>query len=371
MTKRKNQAKKSGQLARQSQSSNAMKSSLGQPVMAAPVAYSSPTQNNRPQITNGAKSSRIVHRELVSTISGTTSFGSVAFSLNPGLAATFPWLSTVASSYEQYHFRKLRFHYVTRTSTATTGSILLAPEYDPADTVPSTEVDLAMMAGAREDVSWRDIVIDFVVADMFPMGPRKFTRSGSLASNLDIKTYDAGQLIVGTTDFANTNAVGKLWVEYDIDLFVPQNPGASAAAATGGAVSAYTITSNQSVSTGVAEIIAWDAAYYDVLGLTNNSGALTLPTGAYFVTAIVNSEGMTGSTFSDELEILIDSSSTTPALKQKCVLAVSGVGNHPLCVQGVVVSTGSNVLSINYELTATGTLIVPANFASLTVMKIA
>jgi hypothetical protein len=338
--------------------------------MAAPVAYSSPTLNVRPKITNGFKSSKIAHRELVATISGTTSFGTVAFALNPGLSATFPWLSSIANSYEQYHFHKLRFHYVTRTATTTVGSILLAPEYDAADSAPSTEVDLAMMAGAREDVSWRDQVIDFVASDMFPMGPRKFTRSGALASNLDLKTYDAGQLIVGTTDFTGTSAVGKLWVEYEVELFIPQNSGTNSAASVS-AVSAYTIASNQSVTNNTSTVVAWDSAYFDVLELSNSSGALTLPSGSYYVTAVVSGNGASN-VENMNAEILIDGSAVTPPLKNAITVSSSGEGPLFVCVQGVVTSTGSNVLTIRALVDSSGTSVfVGSGATTLTVMRVA
>jgi len=52
---------------------------------------------------------------------------------------------------------------------------------------------------------------------------RRFTRPGPLAANLDIKTYDVGSLFVCTVDGSGPNIPwGKLWVEYDIDLYIPQ-----------------------------------------------------------------------------------------------------------------------------------------------------
>jgi len=56
---------------------------------------------------------------------------------------------------------------------------------------------------------------------MHPIGPKKFVRTAGLAANLDVKTYDAGTLFVGTIDGTAVNW-GKLWVEYDITLYTPQ-----------------------------------------------------------------------------------------------------------------------------------------------------
>jgi hypothetical protein len=53
------------------------------------------------------------------------------------------------------------------------------------------------------------------------LGPRKFVRSGALAANLDLKTYDVGQLVVATQGMADTTSVGELYVEYEVELCTP------------------------------------------------------------------------------------------------------------------------------------------------------
>jgi hypothetical protein len=54
----------------------------------------------------------------------------------------------------------------------------------------------------------------------------KFVRTGAIGPNLDIKTYDFGIAFVTTVDATSTPIFGKLWMEYDITLRVPQaNPG--------------------------------------------------------------------------------------------------------------------------------------------------
>lgn len=57
---------------------------------------------------------------------------------------------------------------------------------------------------------------------MHPEGKRKFIRTGPLANDLDIKTYDVANLYVNTVDSAAAGAWGKLWVEYDVILSTPQ-----------------------------------------------------------------------------------------------------------------------------------------------------
>ena len=105
------------------------RSNLGaRPIEAAAVSYS-----NRQSFPNKGsnKSRRITSSELVGSIVGSTTFNSSQkFSINPGLAASFPWLAPIAAQWQQYCFHKLQYRYVTRSSTASTGSIYLSPDYN-------------------------------------------------------------------------------------------------------------------------------------------------------------------------------------------------------------------------------------------------
>jgi hypothetical protein len=90
-----------------------------------------------------------------------------------------------------------------------------------------------MLNGAVEDAPWREQYLLFDERSMHSMGPRKFVRSGLIAA-ADLKTYDVGQLfacVIGCSD--SVTSVGKIWVEYDVDLFVPQNPNAPSSVALG------------------------------------------------------------------------------------------------------------------------------------------
>lgn len=172
-----------------------------------------------------ARSTRITHRELIAQVSGTVAFTATQFAINPGMSSTFPWLSTQASSWEQYKFHRLAFCYESRCSSATNGTCILAPDYDAADTTPTSEVIASSYADTTEAVPW---TTKFSCAlnpnSMLGLAPRKYVRTEGLADNLDVKTYDSGNMYLCTTDGTATNW-GKLYVEYDVELFVPQlNP---------------------------------------------------------------------------------------------------------------------------------------------------
>jgi len=189
------------------------------------AAYASGQATAPPRITADRNTSRIVHRELISSVSGSSAFAVAAsFALNPGISATFPWLSTQAQSWEQYRFNLLRFCFYTRTGSTTVGSLMMVPDYDAADAAPASEQIASSYEDVSEDAPWKDIACVLRPSAMHSNGPKKFVRSGPLPANLDIKTYDAGNLFVCTTD-GSAVGWGKLWVEYDVTLSVPQlNP---------------------------------------------------------------------------------------------------------------------------------------------------
>jgi len=186
------------------------------------AAYASGQRSSAPRIQASRDSSRIVHRELIASVVGSQAFAVAnQFSLNPGLQATFPWLSTQAQGWERYRFNKLKFCYYTRTGSNVPGSVQLVPDYDAADPAPVSEQVASSYEDVEEDAPWKDIECELRPAALHALGPSKFIRQGVLAANQDIKTYDAGTFFLCTTDGTAVNW-GKLWVEYDVTLMTPQ-----------------------------------------------------------------------------------------------------------------------------------------------------
>lgn len=189
------------------------------------AAYASGQRTGGPSITRtSVDSCRIVHRELIASVTGTVAFAvQQSFPLNPGIAATFPWLSNEALGWERYKFNRLAFCYYTRTGSNVPGSVLLAPDYDAADAAPVTEQAASSYHDTQEDAPWKDIKCITTPSDLLSGEGSKFVRTGTLAANQDIKTYDSGNLHLCTVD-GTAVSWGKLWVEYDVTFFTPQTP---------------------------------------------------------------------------------------------------------------------------------------------------
>jgi hypothetical protein len=107
----------------------------------------------------------------------------------------------------------LCFHYVTRTATTTVGSVLLAPDYDASDSAPSSEVNMASYQDCVEDVPWKNLKCTLSPSSMHVIQQRKYLRTSAIPTGTDVKLYDVGNFFVATTGGANTDSIGKLYVE--------------------------------------------------------------------------------------------------------------------------------------------------------------
>jgi len=186
------------------------------------AAYATGQSTRAPLVQASRDQARIVHRELIGSMTGSGAFAvAQTIPLNPGLPAFAPWLASQAQGWERYRFNKLRFCYYTRTGSNVPGSMMLVPDYDAADAAPASEQIASSYEDVEEDAPWKDICCVLRAEALHALGPSKFIRTAPLAANLDIKTYDAGNLFACTVD-GTAVSWGKLWVEYDVTLITPQ-----------------------------------------------------------------------------------------------------------------------------------------------------
>lgn len=142
--------------------------------------------------------------------------------INPGLASTFPWLSQLAQFYEEYSFEQLSFTFKSMTNegaTSASGSVIMATQYNPTNAAFTTKQQMENYDYAHSCKVTQNMAHG-VECDPSKTGQNavEYIRTGTLASNQDIKTYDLGifQLAVnGTTASGN---VGELWVNYKVKL---------------------------------------------------------------------------------------------------------------------------------------------------------
>lgn len=315
------------------------------------VATATAQKSNAPRMVNtGRNSRRIIHRELVSSVNGSVAFTANRFAINPGMASTFPWLASQADGWEQYRFNKLCFEFVTRCATSTVGSVILAPDYDPQDSDPVSESQVTSYQDAIENAPWRDQVCHLSPQAMFPMGPRKFIRTSLVAG--DARTYDAGNFYLCTVEEVGANAIGKLWVSYDVELFVPQI--APSAPIAGISSVLHHIAGAQALATATPEAVLFDTFVSNGLRLgAAATGVFTPPAGAYNVMCSVIGKDTSTEAFTLELELYKNGA----PLADKQISTIyspshTANGQHPIVLFGYLSCNGTDTFEL--EVTATG-----------------
>lgn len=189
----------------------------------APTAMSRQTKTGKPKITSsdrGDGSIRVRHREYLFDLTSTADFSVIPIEINPGLSI-FAWLSALAGSYESYLFNNLSFDFESTAATTSTGTVMMAIDFDSADELPVNKQGLMAMQGAVRTAPWQAMKYSASSLNLKKFGVQRYVRLGALAPNLDIKTYDVGKLLLAVAGHPGA-LWGEVYVSYDITLFTPQ-----------------------------------------------------------------------------------------------------------------------------------------------------
>lgn len=234
-----------------------------------------PIAMNRSSVQTGKNSQRYRECERIGTIVGSSSFANaLSLQTNPGLSASFPWLSGHAGLFEKYKVHKLVYRYKNLKGTSTDGNVIMSYDYDTLDAPPSSAILATQSTHYADGAPWRIFELK-VPTD----GRVLFTRS-SVVSGADLKTYDMGQIHISTEGCANTSVHGYIEVEYDIELLDKQ-PSTLAPSASGNASVFKGIDTVEVVGENVPIPLAQDGNLLNIVISGNN---LLLPTGNYLVT---------------------------------------------------------------------------------------
>lgn len=328
----------------------------------APTAFSESTQfgGDLPKET----SRRVKYRELVGDVVGSDDFSATRYVINPGLAATFPWLSKQAVAWEMYKVHSLSFHYVSRTGTDHPGTIILTPDYSSSDKTPTTEMEATNAQNAVSDVCWTSIGCYLDPKACMGSTVRKQVRQGPIPGDLAIA--DCGRFYVCSRGETSESLVGALWAEYDIEFFVPR----SAEQQLPNVHTATELVDGTGVTlvTDVEEIYPFTAGMivYDGLNISDDivAGQFQLPKGVYSLDCgcDINTTSTSGAT---TFALDIHKSGLTSESPKTRVIepAASGARRVSLRLSHIVVSDGNTVFGMSVFASAAGTITVPADSA--------
>jgi hypothetical protein len=196
-------------------------------LMAAPAAISQQIVTAPPTFSQMPSGGVVIrHRENVGfvTVPSVTfgTFNNTAFSMNPGLVTSFPWLSAIAQNFEQYEFLDFSVEYCSRMPTSTAGAVAIAMDYDAIDIPAVTFQGLMANPGAFRSSAWNSFVFHASPGDLQRFRAQRYVRTGAIPAASDLKTYDVGTLQIATDGFAAPGVIGELYFAYTVRLVTPQ-----------------------------------------------------------------------------------------------------------------------------------------------------
>lgn len=186
-------------------------------------------------VNNSANRSVIIrHREFIADIvtGAAGAFNLQSFSINPGVATTFPWLSQVAANFQEwrplgilFEFRSTSADSLNSTNTAL-GTVIIATDYDATDNVAQTFQNKQMMMNHEFSQSAKQSCSILHPIECSPeMNPYSVfhVRTGQEPANADLRLTDLGTLGIATVGQQGASVViGELWITYEIEFLKPQ-----------------------------------------------------------------------------------------------------------------------------------------------------
>lgn len=290
---------------------------------------------NVPQFGTGKVAVKLRHREFIGDVLSSPTAGAFtiqSYNVNPGLAVTFPWLSTVVgSSFQQYRICGMTFEFRSMSGDALTGantalgSVIMATDYDSSDTPFTTK---QQMENTEYGVSCKPSMnmMHAIECERSQTSvSEQYIRAFAVPPGADIRLYDLCKFYIASVGCQGTSVnLGELWVTYDIDVFkaIEQVPAYITPYAT-----YFGVNASPTAPFGTSQNFGGIVNGADQIGLTFTSNRLSFPL------TIVN-----GSTFLFNYGIV---GSTSAALTAPTVTTGNGIYIN----NNVLYSTPSSITS--------------------------
>lgn len=235
----------------------------------------------------GKNEVRIRHREYLGDIVSSATAGAFqlqSFPINPGVGATFPWLSQVCgATFQQYRLNGMVYEYrsmsanaLNSTNTAL-GSVVMATDYDSKDAAFTSKQQMENTEfGVSCKPSMSMIHAIECKRSQTPVS-ELYIRAFSVPSGADPRLYDLGNFQVATVGMQGTSVnCGELWCSYDVTLLktIEQPPAFMSPYAKYDLVVADLATKPIEINTAVPS--ATLPANFDNIGLSVDSTGLIL-----------------------------------------------------------------------------------------------
>lgn len=178
---------------------------------------------------NNERCTMICHREYITDIISSTGFASQTFRINPAIADTFPWLSSVAQNYEQYVVQGMVFEFKSTSATAVSstntslGTVVMATQYNSLAPSFTNKQQMENYEFCQSSVPSKSILHPIECDPAQTQCGGIFNMYNPTDSSGDTRLYDVGKFTIATQGMQAANAnIGELWVSYKICLLKPR-----------------------------------------------------------------------------------------------------------------------------------------------------
>jgi hypothetical protein len=186
------------------------------------------SSNTIPAMHSQGQTITVRHKEFVGTIVGSQNFTvQNVFTLNPGLLETFPWLSRVASCFQEYTIKGAVFHYIPTSGVAVSGTnpaigaVMMQTSYRSTDVSPLTKTEMLNEYWATEGPPNETFCHPLECQPAENPFKVQYVRSGTVGTDSPLM-YDLGKTFVATMGMpGDGHPVGDLWLSYEIELRKP------------------------------------------------------------------------------------------------------------------------------------------------------
>jgi len=148
----------------------------------------------------------------------------------PGMVTMFSWAAGQSAGYQRYRVRRAAYRFAPYVGVFSdqgkNGKLILYFSYDVNSPLP---LDAATAENSKPSLS--KMITEWKTNNVLILDPaymqdgaarNKLIRTVDPADNYALRDFDAGKLILVTTDFTTSGKVGTIYVDYELELLIPQ-----------------------------------------------------------------------------------------------------------------------------------------------------
>lgn len=172
----------------------------------------------------------VEHSEFIGHIVSSETIGDYSvdvFPCDPVNPTTFPWLSDIATNFEQYEFEGLVFRieslsgFAVSGSDSSLGSISTVFMYDPTNATPTNKQQILQAYGSNTSSVARSQLVGVECDKSSQVFDKLYIREDDASS--EQRFYSKGNFVVATQGLkAAAQTVCELWVHYKVRLMFPK-----------------------------------------------------------------------------------------------------------------------------------------------------